>query len=272
MKTNKKSSNCYNYTTLLAQYPETKRLFRVWADEGAGDPEAIPSPEFDLDAAEQMADQVGEEILDTEIPEEQEAEPSDSLFDVEKIKENLTLALQAVTPEDIFDEDSSEYVLMVDSLGNMKSAREFLGLEQNADQDAILKAAQDAVAGLAEEAGLPGKFEVIIQEQEAEQPLSEEIAEEKVEEVESAEADGEEDKESVEEEKDEIAENTDLMTTFDVVYIFSDSDLTALEEAGYSFGQEAEASFEEIMSSLVEAGHRDTARRIYDILYPTKRH
>lgn len=129
--------------------------------------------------------------------------------------------------------EEGQYAIMIDSLGEAEKAQEFLKAE-SADQ--ILTVGNEALAPMAGSMELPGQFEIVKSEPDpdAEEPEPE---------------------------------------TYDVFYSFSDEDLDKLIELGFEFASSAEeASFDEIISSLSDAGHEDVARRLYDILNPARKH
>lgn len=228
----KTRKNSPDYSKLLSEYPETEKLMKVFAAEG-DEPEVDFVPEMPSES---------EPVTEPgETPEgpapEGESDDAEQLFNPEEMRNDLMAAFQQHTLEELTLDNGAgagEYALMIDSLGEAEQAASFLELE-GADAASIIETANNELAGMSEALELPGKFEVL------------------------------------ESEPDPEAEEPEPVT-YDIYFSFTDEDLDKLIELGFEFASSAEASFDEIISSLSESGHADVARRIYDILNPVRKH
>lgn len=228
-----------NYAKLLADYPLSQKIF---ADAGEEPQlEGAPLPENP------------EPIVDPGLEEDEE-----QLFDPEEIKGEVRNKLANLAKDELGAATGEDYSLVVESLGDIDAAAKDLELEVDAEDsesiEQFVTSANELVADLAGACELPGKFEFEVLEK-----GPEEEPEESEEPVESA------------------AE--DVEPQVNLCYKFSEEDCAKLEELGYQFlGEEdggaesEEPSFDEIMSNLVEAGHPEVARRMYEILHPVRKH
>lgn len=237
-----------DYAKLLSAYPLSQKIF--------ADAEDAPLDMLEPPEVEPTGDGEG---ADEEKP----------LYDPEQIKEDVRRNMASWTEEDLkVGED--EYKLLVDSLGDPEAAAAELKLGDAMSPgdpeyvEWVIAQGNGLVAELASEAGLPGRFEFELDEEGEleEEPEAEESEEPPVE-------GAAEDEEPV----DEPAAESEA-PSIDLVYKFSKADLDQLLGEGYALMNEGdeEPSFDDIMSSLVEAGHEPIARRIYDILYPQRKH
>lgn len=251
-----------DYAKLLAAYPLSQKIFS----------DAEDAPLDELEPPEITPDGDGTE--------EDEDKP---LYDPEQIKEDVRRNLALWTEEDLKVEED-EYRLLIDSLGDPEDAAVELKIGDAMSPDDpeyvewVIAQGNGLVKDLATEAELPGIFEFELDEEgekeeeagdnpenpDAMKPSDDDYAVNFGEAKSAAEAEPATEPEAAEPE----------IPSIDLVYKFSKADLDQLLSEGYALMKEGEEepSFDDIMSSLVQAGLEPMARRIYNIIYPQRNH